>query len=108
MNLRNLLLREAGKLASSQTVRRIQLFAEIGRLEGRRSLSEADASALARLREEAENCAQALPRFAEYRPYQVAEPICPQCWVVGGESIPLLAGSRAEGYQCGKCRSEYP
>ena len=66
MNLPNHLLREAGRLASSQTVRRVELSAHIGRLEGRRALTEAEKVRLEDLRAELEICSQALPRFASY------------------------------------------
>jgi hypothetical protein len=108
MNIRHHLLREAGKLASSQTVRRIELAAEIGRLEGRRSLSDAEGKRLEELRVTADNCGQALPRFGGYRPYQDPEPNCPYCWIVKGEASPLAANAGAESYSCRQCGSEYP
>jgi hypothetical protein len=66
MNLYSHLLREAGKLASSQTFRRVEISAGIGRLEGRRVLTEADELQLEDLRTELESCSQALPRLARY------------------------------------------
>jgi hypothetical protein len=108
MNLRNHLLREAGKLASNQTVRRIQLSVEIGRLEGRHGLNGAETADIERLNADAQNCAQALLRFGTYRPHQEAEPSCPYCWIVQGEGSPLRPGARPESYQCVKCDAEYP
>jgi hypothetical protein len=89
MRLQNHLLREAGKLASSQIVRRVQLFAEISSFEGRGKLTDDENAELAKLREEAENCAQALPRFSGYRPHQDTPPNCPYCWIVSGEAVRL-------------------
>jgi len=108
MNIRHRLLREAGKLASSQTVRRVELAAEIGRLEGRRNLRDAEAVQLEELSAMADNCGQALTRFAGYRPYQDAQPNCPSCWTVDGEAVPLQAGLHSDTYRCSKCRLEYP
>ena len=108
MNLRNHLLREAGKLASSQTARRVRLFAEIATLEIRPNISEADAAELARMREDVENCGQALIRFGAYRPHQGASPHCPYCWIVTGDATILANGAQAETYHCENCRREYP
>lgn len=108
MNLRNHLLRMAGNLASSQTVRRVELWGEIGRLEARRNLSPAEREKLEELRSDAENCSQALLRFGKYRPHQLADPNCPYCWIVQGENSTLRAGSRPESYRCEKCQAEYP
>ena len=108
MNLHNQLLRQAGKFAGTQTVRRIELSAEMGRLEGRRSLSEAERAELEEVRIEAENCAQALLRFGTYRPQNGADANCPYCWVVHGVSSPLRAGASPETYQCSECQTEYP
>jgi hypothetical protein len=108
MNLPGLLLTKAAKLASRQTVRRVELSAEIGRLEGRRSLSDAERAELEDIRSEAENCGQALVRFAGYRPYGDAEPKCPHCWIVRGESSFLRPGAKPETYRCAQCEAEYP
>jgi len=108
MNIRDHLLREAGSLASRQTVRRIELWGEIGRLEARRTPSQAEMAELEELRSDAENCRQALIRFGSYRPYQDPEPNCPYCWIVRGETVVLEKGSRAESYQCEKCKAGYP
>ena len=92
MNFRNHLLREAGKLASSQTVRRINLWAEIVPLEARPNLTAAERAALEHCQAEMENCAQAFTRFGKYRPHQDEEPACPHCWIVRGESATLRKG----------------
>lgn len=108
MNLRNHLLREAGKLASSQTVRRIRLWAEIARLEALRNLSPADQTEIEKLKADAENCGQALVRFGNYRPHQLPEPSCPYCWVVSDENSILRPGKSPESYACDMCRTEFP
>lgn len=108
MNLPNHLLREAGRLASSQTVRRVELSADIGRLEGRRALTEAEKVRLEDLRAELEICSQALSRFANYRPWKDAEPNCPHCWIVFGEHFQLRVGAEPDTYECGTCRTQYP
>lgn len=107
MNLRNHLLREAGKLASSQTVRRIKLWAEILRLETQRNLSPADIAELQTLKADVENCSQAAIRFGDYRPYEKAEPSCPYCWIVRGENSELRPGKPPESYECGKCQAVF-
>lgn len=108
MNLRSHLLREAGKLASSQTARRIELWAEIARLQVRRDPSRADKADLERLFVEAENCGQALIRFGKYRPHENTSPNCPHCWIVRGEVAVLREGKNPDGYFCNDCGGEYP
>jgi len=108
MNLRNHLLREAGKLASSQTVRRIELTAEIARLQASPNQSTADKAEIERLFAEGENCGQALIRFGKYRPHLGILPDCPYCWIVKGEPMALSDGGNGESYQCSECRAEYP
>jgi hypothetical protein len=108
MNIRNQLLREAGGLASSQTARRVELAVEIGRREGRRSLSEVEKVRLDELRAMSDNCGQALPRFAGYRPHQEAVPKSPHCWIMEGASSARRAGKALETYQCGACGLDYP
>ncbi|WP_119389892.1 hypothetical protein [Taklimakanibacter lacteus] len=108
MNIRYHLLRQAGALASSQTVRRIELSVEIGRREARGRPGDADGAELEKLRADLENCSQALSRFALYRPDRDAEPNCPHCWIVLGESVPLQADARPDGYHCEHCGADYP
>jgi len=108
MNLRNHLLREAGRLASSQAVRRIELWAVIARLQARRDQSPADPAQLEGLFADAENCGQALTRFGEYQPHEGALPDCPECWIMRGERVELTEGRNAESYRCLECRGEYP
>lgn len=108
MNIRHELLRRAGKLASSQTARRIQLAADIGQLEGRLSLSKADSAELESMRAEEENSRQALTRFGVYRPYQEAEPNCPHCWIIRGIGHPLRIDPSSDSCRCEKCGSDYP
>lgn len=108
MNLPNHLLREAGKLASSQTVRRVEISADIGRLEGRGALTEDEKTRLDELRAELDVCSQALPRFSSYRPWKEAEPNCPHCWIIYGEHSPLRLGADPDTYECGTCRIQYP
>jgi hypothetical protein len=108
MNSRSHLLREAGKLASSQTARRIELWAEIARLQVRRDPSLADKAELERLFAEAENCGQALIRFGKYRPHEDTLPNCPHCWVVRGEVAALGEGENSGSYYCNGCGAKYP
>ena len=108
MNLRNHLLRQAGKLASSQSVRRIELWAVIARLQVRRDQSAADQAELERLFADLENCGQALTRFGKYRPHEGVLPDCPHCWIVRGERVALTEGRNTESYHCNECRAEYP
>lgn len=108
MNIRNQLLRQAGALASSQTVRRIELAAEIGRLEARGTRDDAQNIEFETLRADLDNCSQALIRFGTYRPFQESEPNCPHCWVVGGEGTPLHADPGSDNYHCGRCGADYP
>lgn len=108
MKIPSLLLSEAAKLASSQTARRVTLAADIGRLEGRGRLSDAERVELEEIRLEDENCGQALTRFTAYRPHSDAEPKCPHCWIVRGENSLLRPGAKADTWQCAKCGAEYP
>ena len=84
MKLRNHLLKEAGRLASSQTVRRIELWAVIARLQTRRHQSPADQDKFERLFADLD-CGQALTRFSKHRPHEGVLPDCPQyCIEAGG------------------------
>lgn len=56
----------------------------------------------------ADNCGQALTRFASYRPRQDAEPNCPYCWIVEGDALRLQVGPRPNSYRCSKSLVEYP
>src|SRR5690349_14819391 len=108
MNIRHHLLREAGKLASSQALRRVELAADLGQLECGRTLSSAEKARLQELRAMSEICEQALPRFTSYLPHQTSEINCPYCWIIGGEIEVLKKDSRSEIYRCARCRGQYP
>ena len=108
MNLPSELLRQAAQLASAQTVRRVEIFAEIGQLESIRRLSDAERTRLAALQQEAANCGQALTRLGAYRPHSDPEPNCPACWIVRGANSALRPNEAGERYLCGNCHREIP
>jgi len=110
MNFRTELLRQAGKLASAQTARRVELTIEIARLESKSSQHGA-ADQISILKADAENCEKALHRFAAYRPEQQAIADCPYCWIVNGESNKLQpkkgASDAVQLHRCDQCTAEY-
>jgi len=104
MKLHNVLWRSAATLASSQTVRRVEIYAEIGRHQAYPITAEV-AQEIATLQAEADNCGQALHRLGAYRPDK--DPSCPHCWIVNGERAPVSPTHRPELFRCSRCAAEY-
>lgn len=104
MKLRNVLWQNAATLASSQTVRRVEIYAEIGRRQAY-PITDEVAREIAAMEAEAENCRQALHRFSTFRPDK--DPACPYCWIVRGERSPVAKSSHPDLYRCPSCNGEY-
>ncbi|MBK1866776.1 hypothetical protein [Taklimakanibacter albus] len=104
MKLHSVLWQNAAALASSQTVRRVELYAEIGRRQAY-EITDQVAQEIAAMEAEAENCRQALPRFTTFRPDK--DPTCPYCWIVKGERSAVAISSRPDLYRCPSCEGEY-
>lgn len=105
MQVANLLLREAARMASGQAVRRVTLLADLIRLEALPSSNERDHE-LARLRTDAENCASAAKRLLSYTPENNGDLICPRCWIIEGEAR-LLQAKPGDLLSCDECKSFY-
>ena len=103
MTLHSILWASAGKLASSQTVRRIELYAEMARLRAY-PITDEVAREIAAMEAEAENCGQALRRLGAFRPDK--DPSCPHCWIMKGEHSPLMPVDRTRLLRCSNCGSE--
>ena len=104
MKLHSVLWREAATLASNQTVRRVEIYAEIGRRQAH-PVSDKVAQEIATLEAEAENCREALRRFTAFRPDK--DPTCAYCWIVQGERSPVMKSPRPDHYRCSSCEAEY-
>ncbi|MFZ5675658.1 MAG: hypothetical protein ACOZAM_22085 [Pseudomonadota bacterium] len=104
MKLQDVLWRNAATLTSSQTVRRVEIYAEIGRRQAH-PINDDVAREIAALEAEAENCRQALHRFSTFRPDK--DPTCPNCWIVRGERSPVSKSPRPDLYRCPNCNGEY-
>jgi hypothetical protein len=104
MKLHVILWREAATLTSSQTVRRVEIYAEIGRRQAY-PISDKVAQEIAALEAEAENCRQAFCRLSSYRPDK--DSTCPYCWLVKGEPSPVVKSTRPDRYRCPSCEGEY-
>ncbi len=104
MKLQDFLWQNAAALVSSQTVRRVEIYADIGRRQAY-PITDEVAQDIAAMEAEAENCRQALYRFSSFRPDK--DPICPNCWIVRGERSPVVKSVRPDFYRCSSCQNEY-
>ena len=104
MKLHNVLQRHATQLAITETVRRVDLHAEMGRLQAY-PLTEKTNQELEALQADADNCGQALRRLGTFRPDK--DPTCPYCWIVKGERSPVTPAARPELFLCASCEREY-
>ena len=104
MKLKDVLWRSAASLTSSQTVRRVELYAEIGRRQAYPMTNEV-AQEIAALQAEADDCGQALRRFGTYRPDK--EATCPYCWIVTSERSELSSTSQPDLHTCTACGAKY-
>lgn len=104
MKLHSVLWREAATLTSNQTVRRVELYAEIGRREAY-PITDKVAQEIAAMEAEAENCRQAFSRLSTYRPDK--DPTCPYCWIVKAEHSPVAKSPHPDLYRCSSCDGEY-
>lgn len=104
MKLHDVLWQSAATLTSRQTVRRVQIYAEIGRRQAY-PITDRIAQEITSLEAEADNCAQAFHRLGAFRPDK--EPTCPHCWIVQGERSPVVKSSQPDLYRCARCEAEY-
>ena len=100
MQMEHALLREAARVASKQTVRRVHLLAEMMKLESRPHQGEPK---LEDLRREAENCGRAAERLISYDPIGGEGMECPRCWILNGEHVPLWSDKGGNNLRCDKC-----
>lgn len=104
MKLDDVLWRSAAALTSSQTVRRVELYAEIARRQAY-PITDEVAQEIAALEAEADNCRQAFRRFSTFRPDK--DPTCSACWIIKGARSPVSQMARPEIYECSKCGEKY-
>jgi hypothetical protein len=106
MQMANILLREAARLASKQAVRRVHLLAELIDRENLLKQVGQDPN-LARLRRDAENCAGAAKRLISYNPEGADGMECPHCWVIDGEHVVLRSDKGNDNLRCANCGRRY-